>query len=250
MTTVRRRKNADLGNAFTFGGRIPNGLGILLVAILVSSVASWVARNEAWAALIPQALAQGQLWRLVSWAFVQGDPLTLLFGGFMLFSLGGQLAYVWSERRLVGTFVGLAVFASVVTTVLAFVWPAANAAHLGMWPVVNGIALMWALMYPDRQVNIWGVLPVTGKTIALLLVFGTVLYGLAGGGLRGLGAFTPHFAALGLGYGLSRGVALPTRRWKLQLREWQAEREFRKRSRHLKVVKKNGPSDEPPRWMN
>ena len=46
-----------------------------------------------------------------------------------------------------------------------------------------------------------------------------------------------------------RGPGLPTRRWKLQAREWKAEREFKRRSKHLKVVDKDG-KDDPPRWMN
>lgn len=244
-----RRSTPDLGSAFTLGGRIPAGLGLLLVLVLVATVGSWVTRNQGWAALVPGLVLRGQVWRLISWAFVQSDPLTLLFGGFMLYSLGQQLAMVWSERRLLLTFVGLAAGATVVTVLVALVWPAANTPHLGMWPVVNGLVLAWAMLYPDRQVSIWGVLPLTGRSLALLVVFGTALYGLAGGGIDGLGAYVPHFAALALGWALVRGGGLPTRRWKLQAREWMAEREFRRRSKHLKVVKKDG-KDEPPRWMN
>lgn len=246
---MRSRRSPDLGSAFTFGGRIPSSLGLLLVLILVATVGSWVTRDNGWAVLVPGLVLGGQVWRLVSWAFVQSDPLTLLFGGFMLYSIGQQLAFTWSERRLLGTFLGLAAGATVVTVVAAIVWPPANRPHLGMWPVVNGFLLMWAMMYPDRQVSIWGVLPLTGKTLALLVVFGTVLYGLAGGGFPGLGGFVPHFAALALGWALSRGGRLPTRRWKLQAREWWAEREFRRRSKHLKVIRKDG-KDDPPRWMN
>lgn len=249
MATRPRRTSPDLGSAFTFGGRVPSGLGLLLVLILVATVGSWVTRNQGWAALVPALVLRGQLWRLVSWAFVQGDPLTLLFGGFMLYSMGQQLALVWSERRLVATFLGLAAGATVVTVLVALVWGPANSPHLGVWPVVNGLLLCWAMIYPDRQVNIWGVLPLTGRTLALLVVFGTVLYGLAGGGFQGLGAYVPHFTALAMGWVLVRGPVLPTRRWKLQAREWQAEREFKRRSKHLKVVKKDGKG-EPPHWMN
>lgn len=245
-----RRRSPDLSQAFTFGGRIPAALGMLLAAILASTVSAWLTKSNAIAALYPAAiLPGGQIWRLVSWAFVQDDPFTLLFGGLVLYQMGGQLAFAWSERRMLGTFLGLALGASLVTILVAAVWQPANAPHLGMWPVVNALILMWAMRYPDQQVNIWGILPVTGKTVAMLVVFGTVLYGIAGGGIAGLGAFTPHFGALGIGYVLARG-GLPTRRWKIQAKDWMAEREFKRRTRHLKVVKKNGSTDEPPRWMN
>jgi membrane associated rhomboid family serine protease len=249
LTVHRARRGNDLSRALTFGGRVPPALGLLLVLIFVSTVAAWLTGTRSVAALVPARLIGGELWRLVSWAFVQNDPLTLLFGGLMLYFLGMQLAFTWSERRLVGTFLGLAVGASLATVLVGIVWrPGLGLGHLGMWPVVNGLLLMWAMLNPHQQVNIWGVLPLTGRMLALLVVFGTFLYGLAAGGMVGLATFTPHFAALLIGWALGRGK-LPTRRWRLQLREWWAERAFRRRSRHLKVIRKNG-KDEPPRWMN
>jgi membrane associated rhomboid family serine protease len=240
------RRTSDLGRAFTFGGRVPGGLGLLLATILVATVGAWVLGLKGAAALDPVAiLTSGQAWRLVTWAFVQGDPFTLLFGGLMLYWLVPQLSYTWGERRVLGLWLGITFGASVVTLALALVWPPARLPHLGLWPTANALLLMWAMLYPEQQVNIWGVLPVTGRTLALMVVFGTVLYGLAG-------AFTPHFAALGLGWFLGRG-RLPTGRWKLQARDWWAEREFKRKSRHLKVVDKGGrdkDKDEPPRWMN
>jgi membrane associated rhomboid family serine protease len=243
---ARPRRSADLGSAFTFGGRVPSSLGFLLAAILAASIASWLTRSVAWAVLLPGLVVRGELWRLVSWAFVQGDAWGLLFGGFMLYSIGRQLAVIWTERRLVGTFLGLAAGSTLVTVLVAAAWGPANQPHLGMWPVVNGLIVMWAMIYPDQQVNIWGVLPITGRTGALLIVFGTVLYGLAGGGLPGLGAFTPHFAAIAIAYALSRGLS--TRRLRAGVKDWWSEREFQRRSKHLKVVKKDGrgPSD----WLN
>jgi len=97
-------------------------------------------------------------------------------------------------------------------------------------------------------VSLMMVLPVTGRTLGLLVVFGTVLWGLAAGGIAGLGAFALHLFALAVAWVLSRG-RLPTRRWKMQLRDWWSEREFRRRAKHLKVIRKDG-SDEPPRWLN
>jgi hypothetical protein len=244
------RRDPQLPQGFTFGGRVPATVGLLLVLLVGATLAGWITGRSGIAALVPELVIRGEVWRLVSWAFVQprGDVLGLLFGGFMIFSFGQQLAYVWSERRFLGTFVALALAASVGATVLAAIWAPANQPHLGIWPVANGLLLAWAMIYPDRQISIWGVLPVTGKTLGLLVVLGTVLYGLAAGGIPGLGAFAPHFCALAMAYVLSRG-RLPTRRWKLQAKEWWAEREFKRRSKHLKVIRKNG-QDDPPRWMN
>jgi membrane associated rhomboid family serine protease len=251
MTTARRRAGGDLGSAFTFGGRVPASIGLLVALLVGGTVVGWITGLSYLAALEPARLVRGEVWRLVSWVFVQppGDVLGLLFGGLVLWQTGQQFAYTWGERRFVGRFFALAAAASVVTTAVSFVWPAAGAAHLGIWPVAIALWYIRALLIPDEQITFMFVLPMTGRTFGYLLVFGTLLFGLANGGIRGLATVVPHFAALGLAYAFARGAVLPTRRWTLATREWWQERQFRRRSRHLKVVKKNG-SSEPPRWMN
>lgn len=230
---------------------MPAVIGLLLALILIATAASWILRNGEWAVFAPELLRAGQWWRLVTWPFVQDHPLNLLFGGFMLYQFGSQLAYDWGEGRFLSTFTLLTVGAGLITFVLAMlVPPLAGIAHVGMWPVVDALLLMWALRYPDQQMSFWGILPMTGRTMAILVVAGTVLYGLAAGGIAGLFAFAPHFAALFLGWVLSRSrVALPLHRWKLAWRDYRLERQMRRRSKHLKIVRKNG-QDEPPRWLN
>ena len=247
----RPRRTGDLRNSLTFGGRIPAAIGLLLALILIATAGSWILRNQAWAVLSPELMGAGQWWRLVTWPFVQDHPLNLLFGGFMLYQFGSQLAYDWGEGRFLWTFIALTIGAGLITFVLALLLPPLNAlVHVGMWPVLDALLLMWALRYPDQQMSFWGVLPMTGRTMAILVVAGTVLYGLAAGGVNGLFLFTPHFAALFLGWVMSRSrMGIPLRRWKLAWRDFRLERQMRRRSRHLKVVRKNG-QDEPPRWLN
>lgn len=248
----RPHRTGDLRRSLSIGGRVPPVIGLLLLLILAATVGSWIARTSGWAVLSPALLLRGELWRLFSWPFVQEDPLALIFGGFILYSFGTQLVHDWGEGRFLATFLGLSVGASLLTLLVALVWaPFAAYGHLGMWPVVDALLLMWALRYPDQRMSFWGVLPMTGRTLALLLVFGTVLYGLAAGGIKGLLNFTPHFAALLIAWILAGGrLGIPIRRLRLQLRDWWLERQLRRRSRHLKVVRKNGHGGEPPSWLN
>jgi membrane associated rhomboid family serine protease len=247
----RPRRTGDLRRSLTFGGRMPASVGLLLALIVIATVASWLLRNGEWAVLSPAAILHGEVWRLVTWAFVQDHPLTLIFGGLMLYSFGNQLAYDWGESRFLWTFLLLTAGAAILTVALAVVWPPLMAfGHLGMWPPVIGLLLMWSLRYPDQQMSFWGVLPMSGRMMAILLVAGTVLYGLAAGGIGGLFGFAPHFASLFLAWVLSRThFGLHLRRWKLAWRDFWLERQLRRRSKHLKVVRKNG-QDEPPRWLN
>jgi Rhomboid family len=242
-----RRQSPDLGRFFTFGGRVPASVGILLAAMLLASVFAWQSPAFASAtAFHPDAILAGQLWRLISWFFVQPDPFGLLFVGLMVWWLGPQLLYVWGERRFLLRLLGITAGASVATTAIAYLWSAAGQPHFGAWPTVNALIVAWAMLYPDRQVNIWGILPVTGKTLALLVVFGTVLYALAGR-TGGFGAFMLHFTAMGIAFALSRGLSPGTFFRDAQRR--MQERDARRRARHLKVIRKNGEGDRS-RWMN
>ncbi len=245
---MRPIRSPRLPGGFTFGGRVPPAVGLVVVLLVAGTLIGWITGWSGLAALDPIAIGEGQLWRLVSWAFVQprGDVFGLLFAALLIWWTGAQLCYAWGEARFLARFFGFAFAASVVATAIAIVWSPARAAHLGVWPVANALLFSWAMIYPDQQVNIWGVLPVTGRTLGLMVVIGTVLYGLATGGVPGIGLFVPHLAALGLAWVFARG-RLPTRRWRLQARDWWSEREFKRKSKHLKVVRKDG-KDEPPRW--
>lgn len=245
------RRNLDLSGFFTFGGRVPASVGMLLSAMLAASVWGWLnPRLFDLAALAPVAILQGQLWRLVTWPFFQTHPFTLLFGGFMIWTLGQQLSYVWSERRFATRFLSYTVGAGLLTSLLALVWPDARGiGHVGIWPVANGLLVAWAMLYPDRQVNIWGVLPLTGKTLALLVLGGTVLYAIAGGFPRGFAAFAPHLFALGIAWVQGRPRARRRSPLGDQARRWWAEREMKRRTKHLKVVRKDGAGGDRP-WMN
>lgn len=244
------RRSPDLSRIFTFGGRVPAVVGFLIALTVFSTILGWLDRSLPGAvALAPVAILRGEVWRLLTWPFLQESPFTLLFGCFMLWSFGQQLSFVWSERRLLARVASYTLGAGVLTTALALAWSPASTPHLGMWPVVNALLFAWAMLYPDRQVNIWGVLPLTGKTLALLVVAGTLLYGLAAGGVAGIGAFAPHLFAIGIAWVQGRPRARG-RTFGDQARRWWAERETKRRARHLKVVRKNGAGDGDGRWMN
>ena len=241
-------RRGDYTSFFTFGGRVPASVGFVLALMLVTSVAASLdPRVLEFAALVPEYVKRGQLWRVVTWPFVQPDFFALLFVGFMLWTLGQQLSYAWSERRFVTRFLGYTVGAGIGTALLYVVLGVAGEPHVGAWPVVNALIVAWAMLFPDRQVNIWGVLPLTGRTLALIVLGGTVLAAVMTGKLRGFGGFAPHLIAIGMAWVQARGVG--GRRFGSQARQWWADREMRRRTKHLKVVRKDGSGDRP-RWMN
>lgn len=246
-------RRPSLSNALTFGGRVPASVGGLVAAVVLATLIAALdpqKRLAQLAALSPVSVVRGELWRLVTWPFIETNALSLLFGGFMIWSTGQQLAYAWSERRFVARFAAYTLAGGAGTALLGSVWAPASVPYLGIWPVALALLVAWAMLFPDRQTSFFGVLPMTGKTLALIAAGLTVLSGLIDGGVNGLGSVAPHLFAMGLAWLQGRPRAGRSGRGAIDpLRRWWAEREQKRRTKHLKVVRKNG-SDGRSDWRN
>ena len=242
------RRSSPLDDLLSFGGRVPPVVGGLIVALVLASILGAVSTPLAGlGAFVPAAVLGGQVWRLVTWPFFERDPLSLLFGGLMLYWFGRDLTWAWGPRRFLTTFFVIAGLAAAVTTLLSFVLPTlGERVWLGAWPVLSALVIAWAMLFPERQILFMFALPMSGRVLGWITLGGTLLYAVFAG--RG-GAFqyVPHLAAQGLMALYLRGVSARGLWQTLKIR--QLERKARRRASHLKVVQKDGGNDRP-RWMN
>jgi hypothetical protein len=243
----RRGQGWDFQRIVTLGDTVPRAVGGLLLAMLVSTVGVMVSQ-QLWDLLCldgPRIFA-GQAWRIVTWVFPQGGgqagPINLLFAGFILHWLGRDLAHTWSEKRFLQVFFGYTAWAALWTAVLAWMWPAADRPYVGAWPVLDGLLVGWGLSRPGAQINLFGVVPMTGKVFAWLTTGATVLYAVSAP--TGAGEYVPHLADVALAWLLAAGIS-PRRLWLKAKLRWTEARLKRGRS-HLRPV----PGDDRPRWMN
>lgn len=194
MAAARR-----IGKGLTFGGRVPAAVGGLIAATVVASVSGVVGERNGLpllglGVLSPAAVWRGELWRLATWVLFETDPLSLLFGGLVLYWFGRDLCEAWGERRFLLTWFGLAAAAGVAVSLLALAWPALMAGRwTGLWPALDGLVVAWALLFPFRQILLFFALPVSGQALLWVTVGGTVLYAL----FAGFAAFAPHLLAEG-----------------------------------------------------
>lgn len=230
----------------TFGGRLPWGVGLLLVLTVVPSlIAAFGSRHVApifeLAALDPQAVWQGQVWRLGTYALVEPGPFGLVLTCLCYVWFGRQLASEWGSGWFLKVMGGVAVFSSVVTCLVALVDPTVMArSYVGAWPLTTAVFVAWGLTFPYREALIFYVFPVRGWWAAWGTIALTVLYA-AYGGWEGV---MPELAAevAIVGY-LMRGETAGLRKLTLRVKGWWTERELRrvrkdrvKKARHLKVV--------------
>ena len=213
--------------------RIPWVIAGLIVASAIISIAGAIgARNQAgWIAesslLSVAEVWRGQLWRLVTWSLCEFSPLGLLFACLTLYWFGSDLARRWGDGRFLGFYFGVAAASAAVTAVLALLWTSLQAGvYAGSWAVLDATIVAWGLLYPAREIRLYGLLRLKGRHLVWLTFGLTVLFAL----FYGPAAFVPHFTAellvfiwLGPLFGalaLRRQAALQARARNFDLQKW------------------------------
>lgn len=147
------------------------------------------------------AIFRGEVWRLVSFVFIPGttSPLLILFAVFFLWFVSDGLEHEWGPFR-----VNLYVYATIACLM-----------GLGLVPVVGVVVnfavtflffstlfFAFAAIYPDQVINLFGIIPVKAKWLALanaaMLVFQVIsvppfLLSVAAGLLPFFVVFAPGF---------------------------------------------------------
>jgi membrane associated rhomboid family serine protease len=184
---------------FSFGGRLPWGLGLVLaLTFFLSLFAAIAGRNLLplfeLAALMPDAVLHGQVWRLVTWTLFEPTPWGLIGGCLMLYWFGRDLAATWGSRRFLAVFGAVVLVAAAVTCLIAVVDPdVREQTYIGTWTLAIAMTVMWGLWFPNREIYVYFVLPVKGRWLAWGTVGLTAIYAAYAGWARLL----PEFAAEG-----------------------------------------------------
>ncbi|HET6613457.1 MAG TPA: rhomboid family intramembrane serine protease, partial [Kofleriaceae bacterium] len=163
------------------------------------------------------------------------DFVSLLFQGLMLWLFLPALERWWGMKR----FLLFALYTSVAGTVAGTLVGLATGGVFitGLDPFVFAGIVAYGVLYSDRKVQFFGVLPMTGKQLTIGIVGFMVLFVVLQGAWA-LGA--ANAAAMGLAWGLTSGRIRP-RLWFLKLKQ------RRVRSK-LKVM--NGGRARDNKWMN
>lgn len=170
---------------FTFGGRMPYAIGLLLALTVVTSLVVAFGDRHAGtpsslfrlAALQPERAMKGEVWRLATWALVETSPLGLLFACLLLWWFGRDLADDWGSRRFLGVYAAVALAASTGTCLVSLVdRDVVPQTYLGSWALACAVVVAWGLWFPDRVTRLFFVLTISGYWLAWLVVALTVAY--------------------------------------------------------------------------
>jgi membrane associated rhomboid family serine protease len=126
---------------------------------------------ETWCTVWPRAW-QGnlQLWRLVTYQFMHGGPLHILFNMLGLFFLGPTLERHWGTPRFLGFYLGCGVAGGLTYILLAATKVLGVAPMLGASGAILGLLAACAILFPHFVV-IFIVFPVPIRVAAVILIF-------------------------------------------------------------------------------
>lgn len=110
---------------------------------------------------------EGAVWQLVTYLFLHGGPLHLLFNMLMLFLFGSPVEREIGSSEFLTLYLACGVLAGVFSTILA-VASAAPVAILGASGAVYGVMLAYAVLNPHQVVTFWFI-PMRATTMVLIL---------------------------------------------------------------------------------
>jgi len=210
-------------------------LGVLLAHAGIPLIAA--------AALEPERVLRGELWRLVTWTFFELNPIGLIFACLLLAWLGRDLSAAWGHWRFVGVYLGFAAAVAVATCLVGLAWPSVRLqSYATAWAMGDAILIAWAIHFPGRQILLYFVIPIAGRNLVYITIAGTALFALFSHPVL----YVPHFIAIGFMLVFARYPALDLI-W-MRLRLALMRRFGPRRSGTLRVVRHEEKS--PPRWYH
>ena len=148
---------------------------LLLMAVTFLVNISTSSRLSGLLLYIPLHFPNG-LTGLVTYPFVIGSIITLLFSGYMMYMFGGSLERSWGRRLYFIFITSATATAALVWTVGASIFnlPLEDAILRGPWLTVSAVVVAWAWLNPEETIMLWFVLPIKAKWVGWLTI--VILY--------------------------------------------------------------------------
>lgn len=199
-------------------------------------------------------LLNGHIHQLITYSFIGGGLMEVLFTALLLWFIGSDLEYMWGKKKYITlaavSAVGGGLFFVLVNVIF---FSSANVYYYplhGLAGVANAYLLAYAFLFPTRQFLFMFIIPMQAKYFCWILI-GIQVY---------MGVFSPagslawgHLGAMGMGWLYMRlsdfaqfqGISLE----KLNL--WKKGKKSATRH-HLKLVREDDDDtqsgDKPPRY--
>lgn len=159
---------------------------------------------DVWGVMNPSLVMQGQVWRLLSYAFLHSlnNPLHIFFNMLTLYFFGREMERVLGQLEFIAFYLVSAVFAATIYLVWGFV-ARSPAPMLGASGAVMAVLMLYACHFPRRKVFLFGAIPLEIRMLVALYVLMDalpLLQSSADSFLNGGVAHACHLGGLAFGY--------------------------------------------------
>jgi membrane associated rhomboid family serine protease len=105
------------------------------------------------------AVKHGQVWRLLTYAFLHGGIMHILFNMLFLWWFGHEMEELYGTKEFATFYVISAILGGMVFTLTAWL-RASNALCVGASGAVTAVMVLYAFHYPTRLIYFWGIIPI------------------------------------------------------------------------------------------
>ena len=215
--------------------------GAFLLTYLPAELFGW-AYPYAWFGLQPLAVTHGlQIWRLVTYLFLHGGFFHVIFNLFALWMFGADLERLWGSRRFLFYYFLTGIGAGLFDVLLQ---PSALTMTIGCSGAIYGLLLAFGLIFPNRPIFLWLIIPVKAKWFVLIL--GLIEFVSSWSNPGSPISHVAHLGGMLVGFLYLRGVGLPAP-WRWRYAEW---RRARLRRRFEAYMRKHEGKDDHGGWIH
>jgi membrane associated rhomboid family serine protease len=132
-----------------------------------------------------------QVWQLLTYMFMHGGMMHLLFNMFALWMFGMELENVWGSRKFLIYYMICGVGAGISNLLVAPLFGPAGPT-VGASGAIYGVLIAFGMMFPDRPIFVYFLLPIRARYFVLLYILLEVY-----SGVTGTSDGIAHFAHLG-----------------------------------------------------
>jgi membrane associated rhomboid family serine protease len=172
----------------------------LIIANVVVYVVGWIGgagvvlQMIKWCGLTPNDVKQGYVWQLLTYMFLHANFLHLLFNMFTLWMFGCEIERSWGSKEFLKYYIITGVGAGILSFALSLSLRSnVDIPTIGASGAIFGVLVAYALMFPNRIIYLWFILPIKAKYLVgcfAILTFIASFQQPQGGGVA-------HFAHLG-----------------------------------------------------
>lgn len=203
-------------------------LGVFLLQHLVAL--QYNASLTTYFGLTPDlVVSRFMIWQLVTYMFLHGGWMHLLFNMFVLWMFGTEIERQWGGKELLFYYLITGVGAGIFNILFNLFTPYSGIPTIGASGAVYGILLAFGLMFPNRYIYLYFFFPVKAKYLVMIAALLTFMSAIS---------YNPdgiaHFAHLG---GMIVGFVYLKADWRLHsFVEWFQER---KTKRHIYNIERH-----------